>query len=343
MMSLYLQGERGYLGDAHRPDLSPDRGRRADLLAAVGSAGRPLRARPSLVVAGVLITAASLMLTFLTATTPVWQLLVIFAVFGIGFSMVNAPITNAAVSGMPLDRAGAASAVTSTSRQIGVSIGVALCGSVAGSALAHTGADFASAARPLWFICAGLGLVIFALGSVLDVAAGDALGRAARAADCRIGMRDARGPMSGSRSGRRGVAGDGPLVIDNRDGWKRAVVEQTGLPFSRIRVLARLGRAPMTVKQVRRGGDHGCAGRDRRGQRPRRSRAGGAQNRSDQSAVQGGVVDRRRPRDGRTRSTPSTIRRPMSWLRSTTRAQRAEGDRRQAREIALAVVDPAIS
>jgi hypothetical protein len=37
------------------------------------------------------------------------------------------------------------------------------------------------------------------------------------------------------------------LVIDNRDGWKRAVVEQTGLPFSRIRILNRLGRQPMTV------------------------------------------------------------------------------------------------
>lgn len=40
------------------------------------------------------------------------------------------------------------------------------------------------------------------------------------------------------------------LVIDNRDGWKRAVVEQTGLPFSRIRILKRLSRLPTTVKQV---------------------------------------------------------------------------------------------
>ena len=95
-------------------------------------------ARPSLLAAGVLITTASVLLTFLTTTTPVWALLVVFAVFGIGFSMINAPITNAAVSGMPLDRAGAASAVTSTSRQIGVSIGVALCGSVAGAAIAQT-------------------------------------------------------------------------------------------------------------------------------------------------------------------------------------------------------------
>ncbi len=164
MMSLYLQGERGYsamhTGLVYLPIavgalvFSPLSGR------LVGRFG----ARPSLVIAGVLITAASTMLTFLTASTPVWSLLVVFAVFGIGFSMVNAPITNAAVGGMPLDRAGAASAVTSTSRQVGVSIGVALCGSVAGSAMTMAGTDFAAAARPLWFVCAALGVVILALG-----------------------------------------------------------------------------------------------------------------------------------------------------------------------------------
>ncbi len=163
MMSLYLQGERGYsameTGLIYLPIaigallFSPLSGR------LVGRFG----ARPSLLIAGVFITAASAMLSLLTATTPVWQLLVVFAVFGIGFSMINAPITNAAVSGMPLERAGAASAVTSTSRQIGVSIGVALCGSVAGGALAGTSTDFAAAARPLWFVCAALGLVITAL------------------------------------------------------------------------------------------------------------------------------------------------------------------------------------
>ena len=40
------------------------------------------------------------------------------------------------------------------------------------------------------------------------------------------------------------------LVIDNRDGWRRAVVDETGLPFSRIRILKRLSRQTMTVKQV---------------------------------------------------------------------------------------------
>ena len=40
------------------------------------------------------------------------------------------------------------------------------------------------------------------------------------------------------------------VVHDNRDGWKRAVVEASGLPFSRIRVLKRLSRTPMTVTQL---------------------------------------------------------------------------------------------
>ena len=40
------------------------------------------------------------------------------------------------------------------------------------------------------------------------------------------------------------------LVINNHDSWKRAVVERTGLPFSRVRILSRLAKMPMTVKQI---------------------------------------------------------------------------------------------
>jgi DNA-binding MarR family transcriptional regulator len=42
------------------------------------------------------------------------------------------------------------------------------------------------------------------------------------------------------------------LVIDNRDSWKRAVVEQSGLPFSRIRIIKRLSRQSMSVKELAR-------------------------------------------------------------------------------------------
>ncbi|WP_293305746.1 DHA2 family efflux MFS transporter permease subunit [Mycolicibacterium sp.] len=162
MMSVYLQGQRGYsaahTGLIYLPIaigalvFSPLSGRM------VGRFG----ARPSLLIASLLLTAAPAMLTRLTGVTPIAVVLVIFGVFGIGFAMVNAPVTNAAVSGMPQDRAGAASAVTSTSRQVGVSIGVALCGSLTGDALT-TSADFAASARPLWFVGVGLGLVITVL------------------------------------------------------------------------------------------------------------------------------------------------------------------------------------
>jgi DNA-binding MarR family transcriptional regulator len=40
------------------------------------------------------------------------------------------------------------------------------------------------------------------------------------------------------------------FVFDNRDSWRRAVVDQSGLPFSRIRILRRLAQKPLTVKEV---------------------------------------------------------------------------------------------
>ena len=40
------------------------------------------------------------------------------------------------------------------------------------------------------------------------------------------------------------------VVFDNRDAWKREVVDASGLPFSRIRVLHRLAKRPMTAKEI---------------------------------------------------------------------------------------------
>jgi len=40
------------------------------------------------------------------------------------------------------------------------------------------------------------------------------------------------------------------VVFDNRDAWKRSVIDRTGLPFSRVRVLRRLARRPMTAKEI---------------------------------------------------------------------------------------------
>lgn len=40
------------------------------------------------------------------------------------------------------------------------------------------------------------------------------------------------------------------VVFDNRDVWRRGVIDTTGLPFSRVRVLRRLAKRPMTAKQI---------------------------------------------------------------------------------------------
>jgi predicted MFS family arabinose efflux permease len=126
-------------------------------------------ARPSLLVSGSMLALSALLLTQLQAQTPLAILLPVYAVFGIGFGMVNAPVTFAAVSGMPRAQAGVASAVASTSRQVGVSVGVALAGALAGGRAAaqpstSTWADFAQATHSFWWILVGCGVLIFVLG-----------------------------------------------------------------------------------------------------------------------------------------------------------------------------------
>jgi hypothetical protein len=78
---------------------------------------------------------------------------------------MTAPITNAAVTDMPAAQAGVASAVASTSRQVGMTLGVAVVGAVSGGSLAGgIGKGFASATHPGWWIIVGLAAVLLALG-----------------------------------------------------------------------------------------------------------------------------------------------------------------------------------
>jgi MFS family permease len=124
-------------------------------------------ARAPLVVAGCALTVSGLMLTQLTATTGTGYLLLAYVVFGLGFGIVNPPITNTAVSGMPASQAGVAAAVASTSRQVGATLGVAVIGSIAAGSLAgRIGTGFAAATHAGWWIVAALGAVILALGLV---------------------------------------------------------------------------------------------------------------------------------------------------------------------------------
>jgi hypothetical protein len=103
-------------------------------------------ARVPLVLAAVAITAAAVMLTRLTATTSFAYLVVSYVLFGIGAGLVNPPITNTAMTGMPAAQAGVAGAVASTSRQVGMTLGVAVIGAVSAGAIA--GALVTGPSRP---------------------------------------------------------------------------------------------------------------------------------------------------------------------------------------------------
>jgi hypothetical protein len=96
-----------------------------------------------------------------------------YVVFGIGFGLVNAPITNTAVSGMPRARAGLAAAVASTSRQVGASLGVALGGTIA-QARGAGAADFVRATRPFFLLATGAGATIVMLGLLSNTSWGKA-------------------------------------------------------------------------------------------------------------------------------------------------------------------------
>ncbi|MGX1973211.1 MFS transporter [Streptomyces kronopolitis] len=124
--------------------------------------------RPSLLAAGTAMTASGVLFAAFGAQSANPLLFTGYVLFGIGFGLVNAPITNTAVSGMPRAQAGVAAAVASTSRQVGQSLGVAVIGAVlASGAHAHATPDaFLAAARPAWWIIAGCGAAVLLLGAV---------------------------------------------------------------------------------------------------------------------------------------------------------------------------------
>ena len=121
--------------------------------------------RGPLVVGGLAVSVGSLMLVSLSADTSLAWLLAAYSVFGLGFGAVNPPITNAAVSGMPASQAGVAAAVATTSRQIGLTLGVAVVGAVATAQVGGSLHDqLATASHTAWWLIAALGAGIAVLG-----------------------------------------------------------------------------------------------------------------------------------------------------------------------------------
>ncbi|HEV2635931.1 MAG TPA: MFS transporter [Actinocrinis sp.] len=166
--TLYLQDVRGY-GALHAGLLTvPLAGATAISSPISGRITARYGPRPPLVAAGVLVAVSAVMLTMLTPATSLPVLLVAYALFGTGFGLVNTPITNTAVSGMPRSQAGVSAAIASTGRQIGNSLGVAVVGSIvtARAGGVSGGGSFSAASHLGFWVLAGCGALVAVVGIV---------------------------------------------------------------------------------------------------------------------------------------------------------------------------------
>ncbi len=164
LVTLYLQDVRGFTpfsAGLHTLPMAV-----AQLLCSPLS-GRLVATRGTrlpLVLSSTALAAAAGALAFLTPSTPIPLLLAVFLVYGIAQGLLNAPITTTAVSGMPASRSGSAAAITSTSRQVGTSLGVALAGTITGiGASGALAPDYARDTHPMWWVIVGMAAFILAL------------------------------------------------------------------------------------------------------------------------------------------------------------------------------------
>ncbi|WP_411104060.1 MFS transporter [Streptomyces sp. cmx-4-9] len=113
--------------------------------------------RPPLLLAGAFLAAGRLCLVGIGDRTDLRLLAAASLLVGTGFGFANAPITHAAVSALPRDRAGVAGGITSTARQLGSALGIAVGGGFVADAPVER---LARASRPGWMLVAGCGLVV---------------------------------------------------------------------------------------------------------------------------------------------------------------------------------------
>jgi EmrB/QacA subfamily drug resistance transporter len=120
--------------------------------------------RLPLVVAGAALALGGGASIWLGPATPLPAVLAVYLLFGIFLGTVNPPITNTAVAGMPRSMAGVATSLASAGRQTGTTLGVAIAGTIVGSALARGGTAFTSAEQGVWWLVLGLGVGVLLLG-----------------------------------------------------------------------------------------------------------------------------------------------------------------------------------
>src|ERR687886_800864 len=76
------------------------------------------------------VAACCLVLSTVTVHSSFWHMLPAFILGGLGMSFVMTPMSAAAMSAAPVDKAGVASGVLNTFRQVGVALGIAITGAI---------------------------------------------------------------------------------------------------------------------------------------------------------------------------------------------------------------------
>jgi predicted MFS family arabinose efflux permease len=164
LTTLYLQDVRGESAARAGLTILP---MPAGMAVCAALAGRVLAKRGPrgpLLVAGAALTASCAALSRLSAGSAQGFLLITYALFGAGFGVASASLTNGIMSSVPKSQASIASGINSASRQLGTSLGVAIIGSVLASSL-HGGihAGFQRAAPASWLVLAGCGALVLRL------------------------------------------------------------------------------------------------------------------------------------------------------------------------------------
>jgi EmrB/QacA subfamily drug resistance transporter len=136
-------------------------------------AGRLLaRCEPQLLIGagGTAIATGLFALLGAGTSTPYLALCGVYLLLGTGWGLLNTPVTNLAVSSMPRQQAGVASALAGSARQVGTVLGVALLGSLASTRLGQVPAPGPAASHAAALAAAiHLGYLVGALAAALII------------------------------------------------------------------------------------------------------------------------------------------------------------------------------
>ena len=166
LSTFYLQNARGWSPLAAGASTLPMAVAATVCAPLAGSLVAHVGARRPLLLAGGFLSIGGLCLSRVPDHFSILLLLFAYLLVGIGIGFANAPITNTAVNSLPPERASVAGGITSTARQIGAAVGIAVAGGLVAGASPRESVD---AIAPGCLLVAACGAVLLAVSCVSPV------------------------------------------------------------------------------------------------------------------------------------------------------------------------------